>query len=214
MTTPTFEAFDTEAALRAAASYRPKIAANRTPDYPVHPLVLNRWSPRSYADRPVAEDTLHTVLEAARWAPSSSNAQPWRFYVARTEAEHEVFRSFIKPNNRLWTDHAPVLLLLASDKLRDNGEPSGAHAFDAGAAWGILALQANLLGLSTRAVGGFDADKAREALETPERIALHAVIALGYRGDADALHESFREREVPNGRRPLRESLLPIPVKG
>ncbi|MBO7745862.1 nitroreductase family protein [Paenibacillus sp. MWE-103] len=197
----------------AAGSYSPEVAASRVPDHPVHPLILNRWSPRAYTDRPVSDETLHTILEAARWAPSSGNGQPWRFYVARTGAEHEVFRSFILPGNRLWTDKAPVLLLLASDRLRENGNPNGAHAFDAGAAWGILALQANLLGLSTRAIGGFDAAKAREALRAPERIALHAVIALGYRGDAASLDDTLREREVPNGRRPLAESLLAIPTE-
>ena len=152
------------------------------------------------------------MLEAARWAPSSSNKQPWRFYVARTPEEHETFRTFIKPNNRLWTDGAPILLLIASEKTKENGEPNGAHAFDAGAAWGLLSLQAQLVGLSTRAVGGYDRDKAREVLGTPDRIELHAVIALGYRGDADALPESLREREKPNGRRPAHESLLEIPT--
>jgi Nitroreductase len=191
-------------------SYLPEVAASRQPDHPVHPLILNRWSPRSYSDRPVTDEVLLTVLEAARWAPSASNAQPWRFYVARTEAEHEIFRTFIRPTNRLWTDKAPVLLLLASEKLKENGDPNGAHAFDSGAAWGLLALQANLLGLSTRAVGGFDAGKAREVLGTPEHIALHAVIALGYQGDLDTLEASFHEREIPNSRRPLQDSLLPV----
>lgn len=192
--------------------YTEEVAAVRDADAPVHPIILNRWSPRAYEPRQVPEQLLATVLEAARWAPSSSNQQPWRFYVARTPEEHETFRSFIKPNNRLWTDGAPILLLIASEKTKETGEPNGAHAFDAGAAWGILSLQAQLLGLSTRAVGGYDRDKAREALGTPDHIELHAVIALGYRGDASTLPESLRERDKPNGRRPARESLLDVPI--
>jgi len=193
-------------------SYAPEVEAARKPDYPVHPLILNRWSPRSYEQREVSDDTLFTVLEAARWAPSGGNQQPWRFYVARTEAEHEQFRKFIKPRNRLWADKAPVLLLVASVTVKENGDPLGAHAFDAGAAWATLAFQARLLGLSTRAIGGFEHDIARETLQVPDSVALHAVIALGYRGEASALDESFREAEQPNGRRPLADSLLPIPA--
>jgi nitroreductase len=194
------------------SAYKTEVAGKRQPDHPVHPLVLNRWSPRAYASQSVPEKALLTVLEAARWAPSSSNQQPWRFYVARTEAEHEIFRSFINPNNRLWTDGAPVLLLIASDTRKDNGDLNGAHAFDTGAAWGILALQAQLLGLSTRAVGGFDRVKAREVLNTPDQVVLHAVIALGFRGDTANLPEALREKEKPNDRKPAADLLLPIPV--
>jgi len=199
-----------DAALNSAV--RPEEAAARKADYPIADLILNRWSPRAYADRPVADEELFTVLEAARWAPSSSNEQPWRFYVARTEAELERFRSFILPGNRKWADRAPVLLLLASAVHKSNGDANGAHAFDAGAAWGILALQARLLGLATRAIGGFDRRKARETLRTPDGIELHAVIALGHPGTPDLLPEELREREKPNSRRPLKDSLLPVPL--
>lgn len=216
MTLPTTEptlqhAFQHETKLGSTTQeYSPEVALHRQPDYPVHPFILNRWSPRSYTSEAVTADQLHTVLEAARWAPSGGNQQPWRFYVATTEEEHEQFRIFINPRNRLWTDKAPVLLLLASVKVRESGEPNGAHAFDAGAAWATLALQARLLGLGTRAVGGFNHQLARETLRTPEHIALHAVIALGHPGDVDALEESFRELEKPNGRHPLAASLLPV----
>ncbi|MFK7692391.1 nitroreductase family protein [Paenibacillus sp. HJGM_3] len=185
-----------------------EVQAHRHADYPVSPWILNRWSSRSFSDRAVSDEALHTVLEAARWAPSSSNLQPWRFVVARTREERERFQAFIRPTNRLWTDRAPVLILLASHKLNANGEPNGAHAFDTGAAWGILALQAALLGLSTRAVGGFDREIARRILHVPDDVELHAVVALGYRGEKETLHESFRDREVPNSRRPLADSLI------
>lgn len=184
-----------------------EVAEHRDAGHPVHPLFLNRWSSRSYAKRPVAEETLLTVLEAARWAPSSSNQQPWRFIVARTPEDRERFASFIKPNNRLWTDRAPVLVLIASDTLKQDGDKNAAHAFDAGAAWASIAFQANLLGLSSRAVGGYDRELAREVLRVPDHIELHAIITLGYRGDKEDLHESFRDKEKPNGRKPLRDSI-------
>jgi len=191
-----------------SGSLSPEVAAHRQPDYPVNPAFVNRWSARSYTDRPVTDETLHTVLEAARWAPSASNAQPWRFVVARTAEDRERFQPFIRPGNRLWTDHAPVLLLIISQKVKENGDPNGSYAFDTGAAWATLALQAHLLGLSTRAVGGYDKQIAREVLRVPDDFELHAVIALGYRGEAEALDESLRDREKPNGRRPLVDSLI------
>jgi nitroreductase len=189
-------------------SILPEVDATRKADYPVYPLFLNRWSSRSYETRSVPDDVLYTILEAARWAPSSSNLQPWRFIVARTPEQRKRFEEFIRPNNRLWTDSAPVLLLLASDKLRADGEPNRSHAFDTGAAWASIALQARILGLTTRAVGGYDKDKARIVLDVPDEIELHAVIALGYPGTKEALHESFQDKEQPNGRRPLSESIV------
>ncbi|MZQ86815.1 nitroreductase [Paenibacillus sp. 5J-6] len=186
----------------------PEVEENRKVDYPVHPLFLNRWSSRAFEPKEVADETLYTILEAARWAPSSSNLQPWRFIVAKTEAQKQQFQSFIKPNNRLWTDHAPVLVLVLSHKLRQDGALNGAHAFDAGAAWASLAFQAHLLGLATRAVGGYDRDIAREVLGVPEAYELHAVIALGYRGASEGLPSELQERELPNGRRPLSESII------
>jgi nitroreductase len=198
----------------ATLQYEEEVTANRKPDYPIHPLILNRWSPRSYAqDVPLDEETLFTVLEAARWAPSGGNQQPWRFYVARSSEERELFQQFIRPRNRLWTVKAPVLILIGSVTRRNSGEPLNSHAFDAGAAWASLAFQARLLGLSTRAVGGFDQSSARELLQVPEEIELHAIIALGYRDHKEALDHEFQEQEQPNNRRPLAESILPIKLK-
>lgn len=183
----------------------------REAQHPVHPLLLNRWSPRSYDSRSITDEELYTVLEAARWAPSAGNRQPWRFYVAHNEEERALFYQFINPRNQLWANKAPVLILLASVKIRENGEINPSHAFDAGAAWATLALQARLLGLSTRAMGGFHHDRAREVLNIPESLALHAVIALGHRGEPSALaDESFRDSERPNDRQPLADSIIPI----
>lgn len=187
------------------------VSVFRNADYPVDPLFIQRWSSRSFADQPVSSETLYTVLEAARWAPSSSNLQPWRFVLAQTEEEHNLFRQFILPGNRLWTDKAPVLILIATDKRRDeSGEINSAHKFDAGTAWGFLSIQAYLLGLSTRAIGGFDRAKASEVLGLPEYIEPHAVVALGYQAAAEQLDEKLRDKEKPSSRRNLSESILKI----
>ncbi|MFE9275314.1 nitroreductase family protein [Paenibacillus glucanolyticus] len=171
----------------------------------MHAHYANRWSSRAFDSRPVADEVLYTVLEAARWVPSSGNGQPWRFIVARTEEERRRFASFIRPANREWSDHAPVLILLISYTLNDNGTPSGSHAFDEGTAWGTIASQAALLGLNTHAIGGYDRELAREALHIPAEYELLAVIKLGYPGDKSALPEALQEREVPTGRRSLNE---------
>jgi nitroreductase len=181
---------------------------NRSPEGELNPLFLNRWSPRSFTDQKITESDLHQILEAARWAPSSNNLQPWRFYVANTEAKLEVFKQFIVPFNRSWTDNVPQLLLLASAKLTPKGDPNMAHEFDAGAAWAHIALQATLLGLAAHAVGGFDRAKARELLNVPDDLDLHAVIVIGYQGGKEVLNEALQEREKPNQRNPLAASIV------
>lgn len=182
-----------------------ELHTNRQSEYPVNPVFLNRWSPRAYSTKPVSDADLHTVLDAAHWAPSSANDQPWRFIVAKTPEQLAVFHSFINEFNLAWVVKAPILILIASDKLRANGNPNGAHAFDSGTAWGYLALQASMLGLYAHAMGGYDRVKAREALRLPEHIDLHAVVSLGFYGDKADLPDSLRERETPSSRRPLHE---------
>ncbi|RED40440.1 nitroreductase family protein [Paenibacillus sp. VMFN-D1] len=183
----------------------PEVQGQRKSEYPVSPLFLNRWSTRAFSTRKVSDQDLYTILEAAHWAPSSYNDQPWRFIVAKTEEQLSKFHSFLNEFNLTWASSAPVLIVVASDKLRENGDPNGAHAFDAGAAWASLAIQATILGLHTHAIGGFDRNKAREILNVPDHIDLHAVIALGYLGDKSVLPEAIQQREVPNDRRPLNE---------
>lgn len=184
------------------------VEANRKAQYPVNPLFLNRWSPRSFSNQQVSDEDLHTILEAAHWAPSSYNDQPWRFIVAKNEEQLRVFHEFLGEFNRQWATKAPVLVLLASAKSRPNGDPNGAHTFDTGTAWGFLALQAKLLGIITHAIGGFDREKARSLLQVPDELELHAVIAIGYQGLKDNLPEALRERETPNNRRPLNELIV------
>jgi nitroreductase len=185
-----------------------EVQHQRKSQYPINPIFLNRWSPRAYANREVSDQDLMTVLEAAHWAPSSFNDQPWRLIYAKTEEQLAVFHRFLSEFNLTWAAAAPVLILVATDPLRPNGDPNGAHSFDGGAAWGYMALQAKLLGLVTHAMGGFDREKARSLLNIPDNFQLHAVIALGYQGDKNQLPSSLQEREVPNGRRPLEEVIF------
>ncbi|UOQ87466.1 nitroreductase family protein [Gracilibacillus salinarum] len=175
----------------------------RKADYPIDDMFVNRWSPRSFAEKELEEDTLMTVLEAARWSPSGSNKQPWRFIVARSEEDRKQFHSFIMDGNLAWCTKAPAYVLIISDT-----EAGAAHAFDAGTAWGFLSLQAMKQGLITHAMGGFYKDQAREALNIPERYQLHAVIAIGYQDEKEKLEEAFQEREVPSPRRPLSETVM------
>ncbi|WP_040949242.1 nitroreductase family protein [Gorillibacterium massiliense] len=182
----------------------------RQAEYPIDPIYLERWSPRSYqGDKPVTDADLFGVLEAARWAPSANNGQPWRFIVARTPEDRAVFHGFINPSNLVWCQHAPVLLLLLSKTTFEaNGHPNRKHAFDAGTAWGYLALEAARKGLSSHAMGGFDAEKAREALGISDDYEPQVVISLGYRGAIEQLPEGLQLREVPSPRKPLAETVI------
>jgi nitroreductase len=180
----------------------------RIPDHPVDPLFPARWSPRAFAADTITEAELLTLFEAARWAPSSMNVQPWRFvWGLRGDDGFAAIADALLPFNRDWAQHAAALVAIASRTTRataDQGEvPNGSHAFDAGAAWAHLALQAHLGGWVTHAMGGFDAAKAAASLHLPAGHALHAVVAIGRQGDPAMLPEALRAREAPNGRMPV-----------
>ena len=182
----------------------------RIADHPVADLFLARWSPRAFGLAPLDEAQVLTVLEAARWAPSASNNQPWRFsYGLRGDAGFAAIAEALSPGNRIWAEKAGALIVVASATTvaRDGAEvPNGAHAFDTGAAWAMLAVQAHLSGLISHAMGGFDHDKIRAGLNVPVSFALHAVVAIGHPGDPATLPDTLRAREVPNQRRPLNET--------
>ncbi|CQR46215.1 FMN reductase [NAD(P)H] [Paraliobacillus sp. PM-2] len=177
------------------------IENNRKADFPIDDQFIQRWSPRAFLDKEVPEELLFSALEAARWAPSSMNIQPWRFIIARTKEDRERFHSFIMDGNRVWCEQAPVLILFISEK------KGGAHTFDTGTAFGFFALQAMENGLVTHPMGGFDKEKAREVLDIPDHYQLHAVVALGYQGDKTTLTPELQERETPSTRRPLQASI-------
>ena len=177
--------------------------------FPIHELIARRWSPRAFDERPIELDLLRTLFEAARWAPSSNNEQPWRFVVARKENEADWNRLFdcLTEGNRRWAFRAPVLALsVARMRFEDDGEPNR-HAFhDTGLAAENLVLQATAGGLAAHQMAGFDVEKARVALKIPSGFEPVAMIAIGYPGDPAVLPERLRERELrPRSRRPSEE---------
>lgn len=185
------------------------IRAARTADAPVAPEFLERWSPRAFDSRPVEDDKIAGIFEAARWAASSYNEQPWRFLLARTPDDLKKFNDFLLPANQAWAKDAPVLVVVASKKtFSHNGSPNRTYQFCAGAAAAYLALACVHHGLIAHGMAGFDADRARQVLEVPDDFDLLAVFAIGYRGDTNQLPEEIRDREVPSGRRPARDSIM------
>ena len=177
--------------------------------YPVHELISRRWSPRAFADRLVPESDLRRVLEAARWAPSSSNAQPWSFLVATKAYDEEYQRLFscLVPGNQLWAGQAPVLMLsVAKLVFEEDGSPNRHAMHDVGLAVQNLVLQASALGLFVHQMAGYEVDKARKVFQIPPQHEPAAMIALGYLGDPNTLPEELRSRELaPRDRKPLTE---------
>lgn len=185
-----------------------KISDYRQAEYKVDPSVIERWSPRSFSEKPVPEEVLLSLFEAAKWAPSAANWQPWRFILARTLEDREKFYPFIFEGNRAWCEKAPALAVILSKTTTPEGKPNRCHSFDAGAAWGFLALEAAKKGLITHGMGGFDPEGAREALNIPEDYEVHAVVAIGYQDEREKLPEAYQAREVPSERRPLSETVF------
>jgi nitroreductase len=179
---------------------------------PVHDLISARWSPVSFASRPVAAEQLRSLFEAARWAPSSFNEQPWRYILATRDepAEFERMLSVLVQANREWARHAPVLALsVAKRTFTRNGKPNRHYLHDTGAASALLCLQAAALGLFVHQMAGYDAARARELFAIPEDFEPVAAMAIGYLGDPAGLPESLRARDAaPRERKPLEEMLF------
>lgn len=177
--------------------------------YPVHDLLRRRWSPRAFSDRMVEPDTLRSLLEAARWAPSSYNEQPWSFIVASKDDPAEFGRllSCLVEGNIQWAQRAPVLMVsVARLTFEENGKPNR-HAFhDVGQAIANLTVQATAHGLAVHQMAGFHPEKVREVFGVPDQYEPVAGIVLGYPGDPETLPEGLRKREVaPRHRKPITE---------
>ncbi|MCK5242009.1 nitroreductase family protein [bacterium] len=169
-------------------------------------MILERWSPRALLDKPVAEEDLLAVLEAAHWAPSCFNEQPWRFLIARCQEDIQRMRECLQAPNRIWADKAPVLIaVLSASEFSQTNKPNRWHAFDAGTAWGYMALEARHRNLVAHAMGGFSETKVRESFQVPDSWGVHTIVALGYRGPAGQLPWELQEREHPTDRRSLNE---------
>jgi nitroreductase len=172
----------------------------------IHDLIAHRWSPRAFESKPVEPEKLRSLLEAARWAPSSYNAQPWYFIVGtkdNPENYKRVLESLIEFNQG-WAKNAPVLALSVAKLKFDDGKPNR-HAFhDVGQAAANLSLQAEASGLSVHQMAGIDPEKARKLFNIPADYEAVAGIAIGYPGDPASLPEGLRERELaPRQRKPL-----------
>jgi len=177
--------------------------------HPVHELIRERRSPRAFSGRPVEPSKLRGLLEAARWAASSFNQQPWHFIVAAQEHPEEFERLLdcLVPGNAQWARRAPVLMLSVAKLTFDaNGKPNRHALHDVGQATANLALQATAVGLAVHQMAGFDAARAREVFAIPEGFEPVAAIAVGYPGDPEELPAALREKErAPRTRRPLGE---------
>lgn len=174
----------------------------------LHDIIRERWSPRAFDARPVPHDALLSCLEAARWAASSNNVQPWRFIVATNEdaGAHGKALSGFNPRNQRWAKAAPVLIFVLARKVNDAGAPNAPAQYDTGAAVAQLALQATALGLAVHQAGGVEKEKIRDMYAIPEDTDVMVGLGLGYQGDPDSLPEDLpgRERE-PRKRKPLSE---------
>lgn len=175
------------------------------------PLFLERWSPRSFADREVSRADLKRVFEAARWAPSSGNAQPWRFIVGTQGTEtHAKLTSVLAGFNKEWAPKAPVLILGTTNAVNARGAANAYAMYDLGAAAVSITLAAEALGLATHQMAGFDHDAARREFGIPEAYAIGSVMALGYQDEPAALsNEELISRETaPRTRKPLSEMVF------
>jgi nitroreductase len=192
-----------------------KGSERREADYPVDELFLDRWSPRALSGEELSEEELMTLFEAARWAPSSYNNQPWRILYARRGSEHwPTFLGLLVEGNRAWAEKAAALLVFVSKETFDfNGQPYPTHSFDTGAAWENLALQASLNGLVAHGMQGFDYERARTELRIPEGFRVEAMVAVGKPGNVEDLPQPLQEREAPSPRKKLAEVICEGPFR-
>jgi nitroreductase len=184
--------------------------AVRRPGHDIDDIFVNRWSPRALSGAEIPETELLTLFEAARWAPSAFNNQPWRFlYARRGDAYWDRFLGLLNEKNRGWAHAAAALVVVLSKTTFDhNGKPARTHSFDTGAAWQNLALQATARGWVAHGMQGFDAARARTELRVPEEFAVEIMVALGRPGRPEDLPDKQRAGERPNGRKPLAETVF------
>jgi len=181
-------------------------------DAPVHELIKNRWSPRAFAEKPVERPVLRSLFEAARWAPSSNNEQPWAYLVA-TKDDAENFAKMLGvlvEFNANWAKDAPVLALsVAHLKTNRDGKPNRVAVHDVGSATAQLTFEANTRGLLVHQMAGFDAEKARQTFAIPPDWEPVAAMAIGYPGNPESLPDKLRERELaPRTRKPVSEFVM------
>src|ERR1700683_2771183 len=175
--------------------------------HPLHELLRERWSPRAFSDREVSTADLKSLMEAARWSPSSSNDQPWFFIVAqkRNTADFETARACLNPRNATWANEAAVLIFTVARTTFKNQDKPNRHApYDLVQSVAYLTVQATAMGLSTHQMAGISPEKVRETYGVPEGYETCSAVAIGYAGDPESLPEDLRQREkAPRKRKPL-----------
>jgi nitroreductase len=188
----------------------------RVPDWDIDSMFTDRWSPRALAPEPLSDREVHTLFEAARWAPSCFNEQPWLFVYATAPEERRKLAACLAPKNQLWAGQAPLLIFVLARRTFQKGGKENRHApYDAGAAWMALALQARKLGLYAHAMAGFNQEKAHEVLgASKEEYHVMAAVAVGRKTEDSGLPEDLRAMESPNSRKPHAEvatAVFPLP---
>ncbi|HKH20897.1 MAG TPA: nitroreductase family protein [Gammaproteobacteria bacterium] len=181
----------------------------RQANYPIDSLFIDRWSPRAMTGEAMTQAELRVLFEAARWAPSSYNEQPWRILHARRDTEQwQTFFDLLVEGNQRWAAKAGALMLFISKKTSTrNGKPSITHSFDTGAAWENMALQGFLKGYVVHGMQGFDYERAKTALNIPDDFRVEAMVAAGKPQDRSEMPEEVRERETPNSRRSIEDTV-------
>jgi nitroreductase len=179
----------------------------RTPDRPIDPLFVDRWSPRAMTGESITQEELFRLFEAARWAPSSGNSQPWRMLYAHRDTEHwPRFFGLLAEGNKTWCVHAAVLVVFVSQTLRDGSDKVlPTHSYDTGSAWMSLAYQGWMSGYVVHGMAGFDYDRARTELGVPGNFHVNAMCAIGRPGPLENLSEALRARETPSQRKKVEE---------
>ena len=187
----------------------------RPQEFGANPLFRNRWSPRALTGEKIVKEDFMALFEAARWAPSSFNGQPWRFvFVTRDSERWGSFFDLLVDFNKSWAKNASVLVLVVSRmNFEYNEEFSRTHSFDTGAAWQNLALQASLSGLVAHAMGGFNHEEARVVANIPEGYEIQAMVAVGKLGKKDDLPDSLKKAEVISGRKDFSEFVFENTMK-
>ncbi len=187
--------------------FEKEVAKYRSSDYPIDPVLLNRWSPRSMSGELLSEKEIFSLFEAARWAPSSYNEQPWRFlYATKGSTEWPLFFDLMVDFNKGWTKNAALLGVIVSHKVFEkNQKQSHTHSFDTGAAWMSLAIEGNLRGIVVHGMEGFDYEKAKTILEIPNDYQVEAMFAVGKKAPISTLPPELQERERPSSRKSIHE---------
>lgn len=181
-------------------------------DFPVHQLIRDRWSPRAFTDQPIPLEVLRSLFEAARWAPSSYNEQPWAYIVATKDdkANFDKILGTLVEFNAAWAKNASALAIaVAKLAFAKNYAPNRNAQYDTGAATALLSVEATARSLAVHQMAGFDPEKARLAFGIPAGWEAIAAIAIGYPGNPDSLPQPLKDRELaPRTRKPIREFVM------